>query len=319
MTSAAAPRYPSGVREDSRGGVIIGRFMPLHAGHEYLIRFARAYCTEVTVFVCTLASEPIPGDLRFAWMSRLFPDVNLVHVTEEIPQASRSQAGASRIWADAMRSRIDHDPRYVFASEEYGTDLAHALGAEFVPVDPQRSVFPVSAGMIREDPFAHWRYIPPPVRPYFAKKVVVHDASGALVPELARRWHTVHATDYAAYARSLELHHSHPRRADELARAQAASEAALLESANRVLFAPTDAAHILVSAGASEAETDRALDRLAADHATLAPALVVAAEPVPEAYRRAVERLGWRFEEAGDAEQARSRVDAYLESVFGPT
>lgn len=291
--------------------------MPPHAGHEYLIRFARAYTEHLTVFVCTLSHEPIPGDLRYAWMSRLFPDVNLVHVTEEIPQASRSQSGAYRIWADAMRSRIDHAPRYVFASEDYGADLARELGAEFVPVDPQRSVFPVSAGMIRDDPYAHWRYIPPPVRPYFAHKVAVLDSTGELVPALARRWETAHATDYPAYARSLDLRPSHAREAGELARAQAASEAALLESANRVLFTPTDAAQILVSAGLSEPELGETLDRLVAYERSLAPSLVVAAEPLPDAYRRAVDRLGWRLEEASDVEAARSLVDAYLASLFG--
>ena len=304
------------VNAHSRGGVIIGRFMPPHAGHEYLIRFAGSYTDHLTVFVCTLASEPIPGDLRFAWMSRLFPDVHLVHITEEIPQASRSREGAFRIWADAMRSRIDHDPRYVFASEDYGAALARELGAEFVPVDPQRSVFPVSAGMIRDDPYAHWRFVPPPVRPYFARKLAVLDATGGLVPALARDWQTVHATDYPAYARSLDLPPSHARQAGELARAQVASEAALLESANRVLFTPTDAAQILVSAGVPEPELDETLDRLIAEYPTLAPSLVVAAEPLPDAYRRAVGRLGWRLEEAGSVEAARARVETALRSIL---
>lgn len=48
--------------------VIIGKFMPLHKGHMYLIQSAIKQSAKVTVLVCTLNSEPIPGNLRFQWV-----------------------------------------------------------------------------------------------------------------------------------------------------------------------------------------------------------------------------------------------------------
>jgi len=302
-----------------RGGIVIGRFMPPHAGHEYLIQFAASFCRDLTVFVCTLASEPIPGDLRFRWMTELFPDVHLVHITEEIPQASRSSEGAHAIWAQAIRARMDTDPRYVFASEGYGLDLADALGAQFVPVDPQREVFPISAGMIRESPIKHWRYIPDVVRPYFARKLVVIDSSSTIVPELARRYETVHATDYPKYIRSLGLAEPAIHEVADLARAQAASEEALLRQANRVVFTPTDALLVLTEAGLPATERDAAMERLIAEHPTLAPSLVVAAEPVSDAYRAAVESYGWTFLRAENREHAERKIVAHLEDWFAQT
>jgi len=290
--------------------------MPPHSGHEYLIQFAASFCRELTVFVCTLASEPIPGELRFRWMTELFPDVHLVHITEEIPQASRSSSGAHAIWAEAVRARMDTDPRYVFASEEYGLDLAAALGAQFVPVDPQREVFPISAGMIRENPMMHWRYIPGVVRPFFARKLVVIDSSFTLVPALARRYETVHATDYPKYIRSLGLEHPAISAVVDLADAQAASEEALLRQANRVVFTPTDALLVLTEAGLPAAERDAAMARLIAEHPTLAPSLVVAAEPVSDAYRAAVESYGWTFLRAEDRDAAETKIISHLEDWF---
>ena len=286
--------------------------MPPHVGHQYLIRFARSYCRDLTVFVCTLSREPIPGELRYRWMAELFPDVRLVHVTEEIPQASRSSAGAHAIWADAVRSRIDHAPRYVFASESYGIDLARALGAEFIPVDPQREVFPISAGMIRDDPTGHWRFIPEPVRPYFARKLVVIEPGATLVRALASEYATVHATDYPAYVRSLALGDPAVSDAVSLARAQAAGEEALLRHANRVLFTPTDALHVLTQAGLPDAERDAAMARLFADHPSLAPSLVVAVGSVPEAYREALLAYGWTFLRAADRDAALAQIRAHL-------
>lgn len=295
--------------------------MPPHTGHAYLIRFAQHFARDVTVFVCTLASEPIPGELRFAWMSELFPDAHLVHITEEIPQASRSSAGAHTIWARAIRERLDHDPRYVFASEGYGADLAQALGAEFVPVDPQRAVFPISAGMIRSDPLGHWEFIPPVVRPYFARTIAVADADGTLARELAERYDTVFATDYPAYVRTLAKEAGsdeapYVAAPEALARAQASSESALLRQTNRFLFSPTDPLRVLSEAGLPPEERPEALARLLTDYPSVAPSLIVATREVGLEYREAVERQGWELVECTGRDAAmaevKRRIDRWL-------
>jgi cytidyltransferase-like protein len=49
-------------------GLIIGKFMPPHQGHKYLVDFARNYCGKLTVMVCSIQQEPIEGKLRYEWM-----------------------------------------------------------------------------------------------------------------------------------------------------------------------------------------------------------------------------------------------------------
>jgi len=52
---------------------VLGKFMPLHKGHQHLIDTARLHSQLVTILVCSLSSEPIPGELRYKWMKQSYP------------------------------------------------------------------------------------------------------------------------------------------------------------------------------------------------------------------------------------------------------
>ena len=52
-----------------RRGFLLGKFMPPHAGHLFLCEVARARVDQLTVLLCSHDAEPIPGDLRAAWMA----------------------------------------------------------------------------------------------------------------------------------------------------------------------------------------------------------------------------------------------------------
>lgn len=156
-------------------GVIIGRFNPPHSGHVYLVEFAEARVDELYIFICTLPRDEIAGDLRFSWMQELFPNVRLIHISEENPLASREKPGALKIWAETvLRELPDKQPDYLFASEDYGPAFARELGAEFVPVDLDRHAHPISSSAIRDNflnLFACWSFIPPPIRAWFFRKL----------------------------------------------------------------------------------------------------------------------------------------------------
>ncbi|NBF40361.1 MAG: adenylyltransferase/cytidyltransferase family protein [Spirochaetes bacterium] len=249
-------------------GVIIGRFMPPHAGHQYLVDFGRNMCDRLTVLVCTLSAEPIPGELRYRWMQELFPDVHMVHITEEIPEASKDSPTAIPIWAETVRAYLEAAPTYVFASEDYGAPLAAELGARFVPVDPARRQFPVSATMIRENPLANWDYIPEPVRPYFLRRVSVvepggagagnagaggagaagRDAGASLAQRLAAHYRTLYVSDYGAFWERT-MGEIGPGELSLVQAAQQAVEDSLARRASRVLFCESDALRIAVSRG----------------------------------------------------------------------
>lgn len=154
-------------------GIIIGRFHPPHNGHRFLIDFSQKRVDELTIFLCSLPDEPIPGGVRYQWMRELFPDCRIVHFSEAIPEAGRGNPDAHRIWAEYISRNMPHGVQRVFASEEYGQALAQALGAEFVPVDVARSSVPVSGSAIRRQPLRYWDYLPAPVRAYYRQQIRV--------------------------------------------------------------------------------------------------------------------------------------------------
>ncbi len=230
---------PGGTR-----GMILGKFLPPHAGHRYLIDFARNYCDELTVLVCTLEREPIPGELRYEWMRRMFPDCNVVHITDDLPQTPDEHPEFWPIWRDVVLGAMPHGTDYVFASEDYGFRLAEVLDAEYVPVDHNRELMPTSGSAVREDPIGNWEYIPQEVRPYYLKRVCLFgpESTGksTLARHLARHFDTVYVHEYARPLLDFKNGECDYPDIERIARGQAAAEDALAPRANRVLFCDTD-------------------------------------------------------------------------------
>ena len=212
-------------------GVVIGRFMPPHNGHRYLIDFAAAYADRLTVFLCTLAGEPIPGELRSQWLRAMFPLVRIVHITEEIPEANRNNPESPRIWAQALTPHLPDGADYLFASEDYGSQLARELGAEYIGVDPGRNRISVSASQIRRQPMTYWDHLPPIVRPHYLRTVGVAAGqdSQELADSLARQFRTL----------SMAPPETAVPRLSAYLRAQ---HSALSQQANRLLFVPANLA-----------------------------------------------------------------------------
>lgn len=225
-------------------GVIIGKFMPPHRGHQYLIDFGAAYVDELTVMVCSIAREPIPGHLRYEWVRESFPHVRVLHHADEIPQEPQEHPDFWTIWRDAVWNHAGQPIDYVFASENYGWKLAEVLGAEYIPVDHARSLIPISATRLREDCLANWDLLIPAARSHFVKRIAIVGPESAgkttMARQLAVHYRTVCVEEYARGLLDFtkgwcEAHHI-PR----IAKGQMASEAALARQANRVLFTDTD-------------------------------------------------------------------------------
>jgi nicotinamide mononucleotide adenylyltransferase len=108
-------------------GLIIGKFLPPHRGHEYLVNFAWSFAEHVTVQVCSIASEPIPGYIRFAWMQETFgpvADITVVHNSDENPQVPEDCPDRFwEIWKDSLLRHMAGRPDLLFASEDYGLKL----------------------------------------------------------------------------------------------------------------------------------------------------------------------------------------------------
>ena len=132
-------------------GLMLGKFLPPHAGHQFLVQFAQNFVEKLTVMVCTLKREPIPGELRSAWMRELFPQARIVPITDDLPQEPSEHPKFWDIWREVVLRATDEPLDFVFASEEYGERLAAEVGAKFIPVDGSRSLVPISGTAVRND------------------------------------------------------------------------------------------------------------------------------------------------------------------------
>lgn len=161
-------------------GVVIGKFLPPHRGHHYLIDTALSRCATVVVFVCEKPSDPIPGHHRQAWLREMHPTAD-VRVIDD-----RYDENDSRIWADNTIRWLGRAPDAVFTSEHYGEVYAAHMGSIHVMVDHARRNVPCSGTAVRNDPFAQWEHLSPPVRGWYTRRIVLLGAESTGTTTLAR-------------------------------------------------------------------------------------------------------------------------------------
>lgn len=183
-----------------RRGFVLGKFLPPHLGHRFLCRTAAGLCDELTVLVCSLPDDPIPGELRHVWMRQMLPGVRVLHHDRIVPQEPKDHPDFWPIWRgitrEAMGGRVD----VVFGSEPYVHRLADEVGAQACLIDPERLAFPTSGTAVRADPAGQWPFLPPEVRPYFQRRVVLVGAESVgkstLARELATALQTLYVPEY---------------------------------------------------------------------------------------------------------------------------
>jgi NadR type nicotinamide-nucleotide adenylyltransferase len=231
------------VTEKRPVGLIIGKFMPPHAGHLHLFAFAQQHVANLHIVLFSKSSEPIPGGLRETWLRELAPRAVIHHVTLE-HAVDFSDPAAWDFWVSAIRDALPAAPDVVFSSETYGEELSRRLGAQHQSVDPFRTHFPIAATQIRARPLEHWDRIPPAVRPYFVRRVSIVGAESTgkttLAQALAAHFRTVRVPEFAR--EYLLARDGQCTEADIpiIAAGQVRLEDQLAREANRLLVCDTD-------------------------------------------------------------------------------
>lgn len=225
-------------------GLIIGKFLPFHKGHQYLIDYALSRVDFLTIMVGTLKREPISGPLRVDWVRKTYPQANVVHCDDENPQYPEEHPAFWDIWIRSIRKRCPTGPDYVFSSEDYGDELARRLGAKHILCDKERGAVPVSGTAIRSNPYAYWNFLPPPVKAYYVKRVVITgpESTGktVLAQKLAEHFRTLWVPEYGRqYVEALDRS---LRREDflRIAEGQQLLEDTLAQQAEKLLLCDTD-------------------------------------------------------------------------------
>lgn len=147
--------------------VVIGKFYPPHRGHKLLIDTALSQSQRVTVIVCAKPDETPCGETRATWLREIHPNARVMVIDD------RYDENDTAVWAANTIRWLGGPPQAVFTSEDYGDRYAAAMGSTHIMVDRQRSTVPCSARWIRSDPYAHWDFLEPVVRAWYAKRICV--------------------------------------------------------------------------------------------------------------------------------------------------
>lgn len=178
-----------------RHGLVLGKFYPLHSGHQAVIRTAQRACERVTIEILGASVETIPLDVRASWLREEHPTARVVSAIDDAP-IDFDDADIWDLHMPIIEELLDEPVDAVFTSEPYGIELARRLAAERVRVDPGRLTNPVSGTAIRDDVIGNWAELPPSVRAWFTQRVVVLGAestgsttlSMALAQSFATEW-----------------------------------------------------------------------------------------------------------------------------------
>lgn len=175
-------------------GLIIGKFLPVHKGHEYLIEYALQRCDKLYILFAAEECEPIDSTKRGIWLTRLYGDNTKIHIYTDIFKHPGIYGDElSRWWGNRINSRYGKFD-VVFSSESYGEEFAKTLGAENDVCDLNRETVPISASVIREKPYTYWNYISDPAKPHFVKRICIvgTESTGktTLCQQLAEHYNT---------------------------------------------------------------------------------------------------------------------------------
>lgn len=220
-------------------GLVIGRFDPPHRGHDLLVQTALSQSRELFVLICERPSDSIPASLRAEWLRELHPAVRVIVLDD------RDDERDVAVWAANTMRVLGRAPDAVFSSEAYGEAFARALGCVHVEVDRARTKVPCFARFIREDPYAHWEVLAPPVRAWYAKRVCVLGAESTgtttLSIALAEHYRTVWVREYGReYSETKTGEWTTPEFL-HVGAVQTARENLAARDANRVLICDTNA------------------------------------------------------------------------------
>jgi HTH-type transcriptional repressor of NAD biosynthesis genes len=143
-------------------GLVVGKFAPLHRGHQLLIETAISECRSLTVMVYSRPDfVAMPQAVRAAWISAIYPRVD-VHAPADPPLDAAGDA-VQRAYVRDYLAKAGIVVDAVFTSEDYGDGFAAVLGVPHRSVDRLRQVMPVSGSAIRRDPGGNGSFLHPVV------------------------------------------------------------------------------------------------------------------------------------------------------------
>lgn len=143
-------------------GLTVGKFAPLHKGHELLIETALKEMDQLIVIVYSAIDIPeLSLEMRCHWLKTLYPEVIVIkgeYPPTDIGYTEAIQKKHENFILSLVRSyKIDA----FYSSETYGIRMSEALKCPHRLIDFHREEVPISGRMIRNNLKAYETYVHP--------------------------------------------------------------------------------------------------------------------------------------------------------------
>ena len=183
-----------------RTGLTLGKFAPLHKGHQYLFETALAEVDKLIVIIYDTSVTKIPLPVRANWIRVLYPTVTVIEAWDG-PDGYSSESEyeiKEELYVQGLLNgeKITH----FYSSEFYGAHMSLSLGAIDRRIDEMRMQVPISATKIRSDPYKYRAFIADVVYRDLITKVVFVGAMSTgkttIAEGLAKVYDTVFVPEY---------------------------------------------------------------------------------------------------------------------------
>ena len=182
-------------------GLTLGKYSPLHKGHQFVIETALSEMDEVIVIIYDAPeTTPIPLNIRANWLRKLYPKIKVIEAWDG-PTEVGDTPEIKKIHEDYIINKLKiQGITHFYSSEFYGEHMSTALGAVNRLVDPFRQTVPISGMKIRGNPFDFREFIHPFVYKDLITNIVFLGAPSTgkttIAKNMAREYKTVWMPEY---------------------------------------------------------------------------------------------------------------------------
>ena len=137
-------------------GFTIGKFAPLHKGHEELIERGLAENDEFYVLINNTDVTDIPLKKRAEWLKEMYPSAHII-LGENPPKQYGMDKESVEIQVNYLKDVFKNIPVTAFYSgEEYGKFVAEGMKVKNIKIEKE---IPINATKIRNNPEDNKKYM----------------------------------------------------------------------------------------------------------------------------------------------------------------